>query len=703
MRSIPLAPGKVYIQPSGYKIEMQRPSEHRRWRLVGTREEGVYCHKPATVSGGGKSEISKDISDALIHGPSFVADFARDIRRVAEIIDKNYGDRFKDPVENHGDKSRPLLDRRRTMGSVVKLLTPSEKYTDAYNAWLHSIPFYIREFVLTVKRFYRPDWNGRWEDKFSVDTVNGTSGNILKYKNAALLDSYLRVGFTQDGGWRTFSLRRDFAPSVKLQMEDDITSSIVVPASGVDYLPERFKGADRSVKFTENCEYRMFQRPDEAIHRGYDKRAESDMSKKGVFFSNYEPLTREQVRAMVGDVLRFDRFTEPMRHNLEAFLRESRPDYVVCSANPRIVDGKPGKNVRYLQNRDDIVNPRKYYIADIGARLARGIPPGKKVPHPVSAVIAGRRNNPAGDGIRPLAVHGPLHYLELPELFMEFIASMTGKSPSTVGAGLEGAMTKGPFNALCAVTDLNNALVSFALTGYDGWFSSAGYLGPKYRVDHDISLLIPEIWSRMRACERDVPSLIADGMLERCQDFEYAGKPVLASRLGWRITEAFVLKYFGRVFSNPSSIFTEDMLRPELQDKAIFADGMDNMVGAHRRAAEAYFADGSIENACPPLRALLHIMKDGVYEGQTLDAPELRALFTREAVLKSDWYADRLIARQQVELNALKLAEAALTKDAEAPEVDAQLREVRERIRQVKRLEYLKSLVGTLGTDPCVV
>ena len=61
----------------------------------------------------------------------------------------------------------------------------------------------------------------------------------------------------------------------------------------------------------------------------------------------------------------------------------------------------------------------------------------------------------------------PIHYMELPELFMEFICSMTGKSPSTTGAGSEGALTKGPFNALPPIMDLNNALV-FALTGHSG-------------------------------------------------------------------------------------------------------------------------------------------------------------------------------------------------------------------------------------------
>lgn len=701
-KSIRLTPYTTYISPAGYKVEMSRPHESRRWRLVGTTEEGVYCHKPATVSGGGKSEISKDISDAIIHGPSMIADFKRDIEFVSEIINKNYGNRYRDPnsPNNKGPLSRPILDSRRTMGSVVKLLTPSDEYSDEYNKWLSSIPFYIREFVLTVKRHYRPEWGKNWQDKFSVDTINGTGGNTLKYKNAPVLTSYLRIGFTEDGSWRTFSLRKDFAPSIKLQMEDDITTSVVVPESAVEYLPENLASRGASVKFTNNCEYRLFQRPDEAIVRGYDKRAEADMSQKGMFFSNYEPLDRRQVGEMAADVLRFDRFTPPMRKNLSDFLEETKPEYVVSSANPRLIDGKPSKNVRYLQNRDDIVNRRKYYISDIGSRLARGIAPGKDVPHPVNAVISGRRNNPASEGIRALAVHGPLHYLELPELFMEYIASMTGKSPSTVGAGLEGAMTKGPFNALCAVTDLNAALVSFALTRYDGWLSSAGYIGVKYRVDHDISLLIPEIWARMRPNELDVQNLIKVGMLERCKDFEYGGKKVLASRLGWRITEDFVIRYFGRIFSNPASIFTADMLRPELQDMDAFADGMDNMVGAHRRAAEMYFEDGSIEGACPPLKALLYIMRDGSYEGKTLDDPSLRQMFTRESILKSEWYAERLMNRQQIEINLLQSAIRRLSssenKDAATA---AKIAELQAKLKTVKGINYLKSIYGTLGAD----
>ncbi len=77
-------------------------------------------------------------------------------------------------------------------------------------------------------------------------------------------------------------------------------------------------------------------------------------------------------------------------------------------------------------------------------------------------------------------MYGPIHYQELPELFMDYMCSVTGKSPSTTGAGTEGALTKGPFNALCATADLNNALVSMLLCGYAGFSSAAGWIGPTY-------------------------------------------------------------------------------------------------------------------------------------------------------------------------------------------------------------------------------
>jgi hypothetical protein len=376
------------------------------------------------------------------------------------------------------------------------------------------------------------------------------------------------------------------------------------------------------------------------------------------------------------------------------------------------VDGKPSKNPRYLQVRPDLADPRGRHLAEVGARLSRALRAGQPVLWPVNAVLSGRRNNPAEPPrVRSLACYNPMHYLELPELFMEFISSMTGKSPSTTGAGSEGALTKGPFNALPPIYDLNAALVSFVVSGYDGFLTSAGCVGPHVRVDHDLSLILPEVWARMGADERDARRLIREGCLERCADFEHDGKQVRASRLGYRITEKFVKTYFGRVFNNPHAVLTPEMLRPELQDAAEFADAVDNVVGTHRAVAAHYFADGSIEWACPPLRTLLHLMRDGKFEGRTVEDPSVRGLFTREALLASDWYRDRLRAKQVVDTQLWQRHCQQLEKFVSRPNYASEterlgLRErlalARATLERVKSSAYPDSLVGTIGAEPAI-
>jgi hypothetical protein len=314
-----------------------------------------------------------------------------------------------------------------------------------------------------------------------------------------------------------------------------------------------------------------------------------------------------------------------------------------------MVDGKPSKNPRYLQVRPDLADPVGTATALTAVRLQRGRPLSEPIPFEVDVIAAGRRNNPPDDGVPALCAFSPLHYLELPELLMEFISSMTGKSPSTTGAGSEGALTKAPFNALPTTYDLNAAFLSYALTGYDGWLSGAGHVGPHVRVDHDVSLLIPEIFARMQPHERSAAWLIEHKYLERIEDVRVddGSRVVAASRLGWRITEKFASIFLGRIFMHPESIFTEPMLRPETQDLGVFADSVDVMVSTHERVARAYLKDGTIDSACPPVRALLEIMADGVTaDGRTLGDPEFRAMFTRESVLASDWYAARLDAAQ---------------------------------------------------------
>jgi hypothetical protein len=339
----------------------------------------------------------------------------------------------------------------------------------------------------------------------------------------------------------------------------------------------------------------------------------------------------------------FSKFTRPVQEAIKAVLEaDGSPRFFVCSASPRLVDGVPTKNPRYLQTRQDLVRPLDAYLSDICQRLLRRIPNGESLHTPVTAVLPGRRNNPAEKGIRSLAVFNPIHFLELPELFLEFICSLTGKSPSTTGAGSEGALTKGPFNALPPIIDLNAALVDHLLTRQAVFLTGAGHVGPNVRVDHDVSLLVPEVWSRMSPEERSPEFLIQNGCLERMPDIEFEGRTLPSSRLGWRITAAFVRRFFGRIFNYPHRVFTEEILHPELQSLEAFADGMDNITETQKLVAESYFADGGIDLACPPLRALLHIMRDGHFEGKTLNDPAVRDLFDPGKAMASDWYLARL-------------------------------------------------------------
>src|SRR5690606_9824842 len=118
-------------------------------------------------SGGGKSEISKPITDAILTGPVFVADFKTDFDRVAELIQRDYSGRFKDT--SRVDK-RPVLSAERSLGSVIKLLTPDEQdYLAEYNEWLENTPQYLKELVFVVKRYFKPEWGANWREHFSVD------------------------------------------------------------------------------------------------------------------------------------------------------------------------------------------------------------------------------------------------------------------------------------------------------------------------------------------------------------------------------------------------------------------------------------------------------------------------------------------------------------------------------------------------------
>ena len=700
---------KTYVFPMGYKIHIEKHPNAPSWRLVGSRAEGTFCHKPCTVSGGGKSEISKSIWDAIHYGSVFISNFEKDSQIVDEIINYDYGKRHS-RIPSKSAPSRTLLDQGRSLGSVIKLLTPSTAFTPEYNAWLTNIPNRIKAFVFVIKRFYKPEWNGDWRQYFSVNSVNGEPGYELHYKNRKIVGLYLRVGIIgAKNRWRIFKLRQDFIPSSKIQWEDDISASVVIPSSTLNNLNPEYNNP--SQKIVRNCEYRFFQRPDDAAVRGYDKKAEADLAGPDCFLSNFQPLTVEEIKDIYERAISFVEYSQPMRRLIRKAAKDKPGTYTVASDHARLVDGKPSKNPRYLQVRPDVLSQRDLYLAEIGVRLNRKIPTTSEVFFPVNAVLPGRRNNPAEPGIRPLAVYNPIHFQELPELFMEFICSLTGKSPSTTGAGTEGALTKGPFNALSTTTDLNNALLAYILTEHHAFSTAAGYIGTKYKVDHDISLLVPELWCRLKEEERQPNALIKDRFLEKLEDFDYQNKTVLASRLGYRITAEFCSRFLGRVFDSPNSVFPEDMLKPELQSLEDYVDGINNIVENQERVAKTYLIDGSVHAAIPPLKALIHIMAEGSYQGMTVSSPEFRNMFLRENVVDSDWYRDRLerkihldtklMNRHLAYLNGIQktmVRDPINKKDIE--DIDNRISWVNTQLSSLNKSESWKELVGTLGADP---
>ena len=704
-KSIKLLPEFTYMLPTGYRVNMTRHPGAPSWRLVGTEPEGTLCHKPCTVSGGGKSEISKAFSDSYIFGSFFVNNLEKDLDEAQAILEKDYSMRILEKWES-SPPSRTILSHKRSLGSVIKLLTPSSENNKDYNSWLRTIPPHILSFVFLIKRFYQPDWKEDWRSHFSVDIVNGVPGHELKLDGRKLVAIYVRMGFDENGAWRTFKLRQDFIASDKLQVEDDITASVILPASALSNSNPQYS-MHPSVKIVKNAEYRLFQRPDEAINRGFDKQAEKDLSSMGSFISNFEPLNRQFALELKQDAVNFESYTDPMRELIEEAAETD--GYFVSSAHPRIVDGKPTKNPRYLQSRPDVVEPFKKHAMEMAGRLKRQLKADAPVYFSVNAVLPGHRCNPGEPGVRALAMYNPLHYMDLPELFMDYICSVTGKSPSTTGAGSEGALTKGPFNALTATSDLNNCLVGMILTNYKGFFSAAGYVGPKVKMDHDVSLFIPELWSRLTVEDRDPVSLIKKGHLEKLEDFEVDGKNVPASVLGYRITESFVSTFMGKIFDNPLAVFNETILKPELQDMDQFVDGLDNLVGAYQRAAQNYFDDGSIEFACPPIQALLSIMATGEYQGKKITDPSVREMFTAEYLLASDWYKARLEVKQRRDVALWKRnvqylrdfsSKASHKVQALAMGIPERLKSAEQELKRVSSASYIEDLQGTIGADP---
>ena len=140
--------------------------------------------------------------------------------------------------------------------------------------------------------------------------------------------------------------------------------------------------------------------------------------------------------------------------------------------------------------------------------------------------------------------------------------------------------------------------------------------------------------------------------------------------------------------------------------------GLAHLYLGEHGAAESYFNDGSIAQAVPPLQALLHIMRGDNWQGHTIADPQVRALFQREQMLKSDWYRARLDAQQRRDTAHWEKRARYLEEFLARPNYAdiASKFGIREKLSTAKSAAatarasgYLASLVGTLGVDPALV
>jgi LPS O-antigen subunit length determinant protein (WzzB/FepE family) len=101
-------------------------------------------------------------------------------------------------------------------------------------------------------------------------------------------------------------------------------------------------------------------------------------------------------------------------------------------------------------------------------------------------------------------------------------------------------------------------------------------------------------------------------------------------------------------------------------------------------------------------------MAHGEYEGKTIADPAIRSLFTRDYLLQSDWYQERLSIKQQRDNQLWQrhkdhiehcLADKDRYDSTSYAELTQKLAKTERMLAKVSSPDYLDTLQGTLGAD----
>jgi hypothetical protein len=138
----------------------------------------------------------------------------------------------------------------------------------------------------------------------------------------------------------------------------------------------------------------------------------------------------------------------------------------------------------------------------------------------------------------------------------------------------------------------------------------------------------------------------------------------------------------------------------------IFAESMETILDAHRRAAELVIKSDEIKQAIPPLHALLHITAYGDFDGMKLQDKTFRQMFDYDYVINSDWYLERLKCYKNAQIDHLTEGRARLQDICESHDmideesadiIENRLDNIEKELSFVRSPAYLQAIIGTLG------
>jgi hypothetical protein len=102
-------------------------------------------------------------------------------------------------------------------------------------------------------------------------------------------------------------------------------------------------------------------------------------------------------------------------------------------------------------------------------------------------------------------------------------------------------------------------------------------------------------------------------------------------------------------------------------------------------------------------------MASGEFEGKTINDPEIRKMFTRDYLISSDWYQERLKTKQTKDIELWKkhiqylekyIKQVSHAETMVELNLHDRLEDAKKELERVSSSEYIDSLQGTLGADP---